>query len=84
MHERALSMNTVAGPVFQNWDMLFMHAPIGIFITTPNGRYLAANLALARMYGYASPEDLMDSIRNIGQQAYVDPVEREEYKRILE
>ncbi len=51
-------------------------APIGIFQSTPQGRYLAANAHLARMYGYASVQELMDSVRDIRTQLYVNPGDR--------
>lgn len=45
----------------------------GIFQSTPEGRYLSANPALARIYGYSSPEELIESVKHIGHQMYVDP-----------
>jgi two-component system, cell cycle sensor histidine kinase and response regulator CckA len=56
----------------------------GIFQTTPEGGYLSVNPALARMYGYESPEELMASVEDIGGQVYVDPQRREEFKRLME
>jgi len=52
---------------------IFENSIEGIFQTTPEGKYLGANPALARMYGYESPEDLIASITDIGQMVYVDP-----------
>ncbi|MFO7875158.1 MAG: PAS domain S-box protein, partial [Desulfovermiculus sp.] len=52
------------------------HAPIGIFKTSPEGRYLYANQTLAQMYGYGSPQELMDSITDITNQVYADPQDR--------
>lgn len=51
----------------------------GIFQSTPEGRYLSANPALARIYGYSSPEELIESIHNIGHQMYVDPDVRTQF-----
>lgn len=59
-------------------------APIGIFTTTPQGRYIFANLALARIYGYANPEDLINSISDITTQVYYDPADRKEFISLLE
>ncbi|RXM21979.1 PAS domain-containing protein, partial [Citrobacter sp. AAK_AS5] len=39
---------------------IFDHLTEGIFRTTPDGHYLLANLALARIYGYGSPTELME------------------------
>src|SRR5205823_9192301 len=41
---------------------IFENATEGIFQTTPQGRYLSANPALARMFGYTSPEELIATI----------------------
>jgi len=59
-------------------------APIGIFSATPDGRYLTANTALARMHGYRTPEELLESVRDIATQIYVYPEEREKFKQTLE
>ncbi|HEY3415570.1 MAG TPA: PAS domain S-box protein, partial [Armatimonadota bacterium] len=63
---------------------IFEHAPVGIFVTTLDGRYLAANPETARLHGYASPEELIHAVTNIGQQHYVDPYIREETVTIVE
>ena len=60
---------------------IFDHAVEGIFQTTPDGRYLDANPALARIYGYASSADLVADRTDIGDQLYVDPERRAEFVR---
>lgn len=56
----------------------------GIFQSTPEGRYLTANMALAKMHGYESPDELISSITDIGRQIYVNPASREEILSCLE
>ena len=63
---------------------IFENATEGIFQTTAEGRYLSANPALARMFGYDSPEELMASVTDIGRQTYVHPEQREQLKRLLD
>lgn len=63
---------------------IFEHAGEGIFQSTPDGRYIDANPALADMYRFASPEELIHSRQDISLQVYVDPTRREEFKRQLE
>jgi PAS domain S-box-containing protein len=63
---------------------IFENSIEGIFQTTPEGKYLGANPALARMYGYDSPEDLIASVTDIGRKVYVDPERRSEFKRLIE
>ncbi len=62
---------------------IFENATDGIFQTTAEGVYLAANPALARIYGYDTPAELMAALQDIGSQLYVDPSRREEFKRIM-
>ncbi|MBI1750756.1 MAG: PAS domain S-box protein [Acidobacteria bacterium] len=63
---------------------IFEEAIVGIFQTTPEGRYLSVNPALARMYGFDSPEELVASRTDIARQSYVDPGRRAEFKRQVE
>ncbi|MGA9777145.1 MAG: PAS domain S-box protein [Limisphaerales bacterium] len=62
---------------------IFEHASEGIFRTTPEGRILIANPALARMFGYPSPQEMMSSVTDVGQQIYVSSEKRAELKRSL-
>jgi len=62
---------------------LFDNAIEGIFRTTVEGRYLDANPALARIYGFTSPAELMETWKDIRAQLYVDPTRREEFMRIV-
>jgi len=56
----------------------------GVFRTTPDGHYLLANVALARIYGYDSPVELMASIHDIARRLYVEPGRREEFVRLMQ
>ncbi len=67
-----------------NYYGLFDHLVEGIFRTTPEGRYLLANVALARIYGYDSPAELMAHITDIGRTLYVEPGRREEFIRLMQ
>jgi len=62
---------------------IFEHIVEGIFQTTPDGRYLSANSALARIYGYGSPQELMNSVRDIGRKLYVEPGRRAEFIQLM-
>ncbi|HYL46782.1 MAG TPA: PAS domain S-box protein [Candidatus Limnocylindrales bacterium] len=63
---------------------LFENAIEGIYQTTPEGRILTANPAMARICGYASPADMMSSMHNVGAESYADPKRREEFRREIE
>ncbi len=67
----------------RRYRSLFDNAIEGIFRTTPDGRYLDANPALARIYGFATPQELVESLRDIKSQLYVDAGRREEFMRII-
>jgi len=63
---------------------IFENATEGIFQTTPEGRYLSANPAQARMLGYETPEALIATVTNIEKQTYVVPEQRRELRHLLE
>ena len=65
----------------ENYRGIFENALEGIFQSTPHGVFIRINPAMARIYGYASPSEMMASITDIGQQLYVDPLGRQEFKR---
>ncbi|HKB91620.1 MAG TPA: response regulator [Opitutaceae bacterium] len=62
---------------------LFDNAVEGIFQSTPDGRFVTANPALARMLGYSSPEELMASIDNAVGPLYVDLAQWNEFRERL-
>jgi diguanylate cyclase (GGDEF)-like protein/PAS domain S-box-containing protein len=62
---------------------LFDNAIEGIFRTTVNGHYLDANPALAHIYGFDSPHELMDSLCDISSQLYVEKQRRDEFMHII-
>ena len=68
----------------EKYRQIFENAGEGIFQSTPEGFYLTANPALARMHGFDSPEELIRSRRDISREIYVNPTQREEFKRLLE
>ncbi|HTQ39834.1 MAG TPA: response regulator [Pirellulales bacterium] len=63
---------------------IYENAVEGIFQTTREGNYLSANPALARIYGYQNPQELIESIGDIERQLYVDPKRRDEFIRLME
>jgi len=63
---------------------LFENAVEGIYRSTPGGSYLAVNDALASMYGYGRPAEMMAEVSNIQSQIYVDPAFRERFKQKIE
>lgn len=56
----------------------------GIFRTTLDGHPLTTNPAMARIFGYDSPEEMMDRVMDMTEQIYEDPRRRQELTRLLE
>ena len=63
---------------------MFENAIEGIYQSTPDGSYVIVNTALARMYGYEHPDELLNQVSDIQNQIYVDPTMREQFKRQIE
>ena len=68
----------------RRYHSVFDHLVEGIFQTTPDGRYLLANNALARIYGYLTPEELVQSVTDIGRRLYVQEGRRDEFVRLMQ
>ncbi len=72
------------GEAEKRYREMIEYAPVGIFQSTPEGRYLWANARLIQMYGYDSLEDLLENIQDITSQVYLDAAEREAIRAALE
>ena len=68
----------------ESYRKLFESSVDGIYVTTPGGALLNANPALARMMGYATPQDLISGIGDIADTVYVHPEARAEYERLMQ
>lgn len=66
------------------YHSIFDNAAEGIFQSTPDGRYITANPALAQIYGYSSPEEVLAHFNNIERQLYVEPNRRAQFVRLIE
>jgi PAS domain S-box-containing protein len=58
---------------------IFENAVEGIFQTTPDGRLVTANPMMARIFGYDSPEEMIETLQDIRGQLYVEPAQRTEF-----
>lgn len=68
----------------ERYYSIFENAIVGIYQLTPEGKYLSVNSALAKMYGYSSPEELFQSISDIDKQIYLNPQHRQKFAAALE
>ncbi len=67
----------------QKYHSIVENAVEGIYQSTPEGQFLSVNPALAMMYGYDSPDDLLRSVTKIGEQVYVDSRQRKRFVEFL-
>jgi PAS domain S-box-containing protein len=67
----------------QKYRSIFEHCLEGIFQTMPEGKYISANPALARMYGYDSAEELIADLTDITRQLYVLSGRRAEFIQLV-
>ena len=65
----------------QEAQNIVQNAPMGIFTSTPEGRFISVNPAMAWMFGYESPDEMIESITDIAEEHYIDPSDREEFVR---
>lgn len=67
----------------ESYRKIFESATEGIYQTTVDGKYLNVNPAFARMFGFSSPEEMIDSVKDIGKELFVDPQVRERLVQML-
>lgn len=63
----------------ENYRSIFENALDGIFQSTPNGRFLSVNPAMAELYEYDSPKDMVECVQNIDTQLFVHGSDREAF-----
>ncbi|MFA5179913.1 MAG: PAS domain S-box protein [Syntrophales bacterium] len=62
---------------------IFENAVVGMFQSTPEGRFVHVNPALAKMCGFGSPEEMIESVTDIATQHYVCPEDYEYFKEAI-
>jgi PAS domain S-box-containing protein len=67
----------------EKYRRIYENSVVGFFQSTPEGRFLHVNPALARMLRYESPEDLVSSIDDIASTTYANPTDRRRYHEAL-
>jgi two-component system, cell cycle sensor histidine kinase and response regulator CckA len=68
----------------EKYRRIFDNAIEGFFESTPEGRFVTVNPAMARIAGYSSPTEMLREVHNIAKQLYVNPEDRARVKRELE
>ncbi|MBU0673452.1 MAG: response regulator [Proteobacteria bacterium] len=67
----------------EQYQAIFDNATEGIFRSSPEGRILMANQALASMLGFSTPMELMATYTDLTNHCYANPHQREELRIIL-
>jgi diguanylate cyclase (GGDEF)-like protein/PAS domain S-box-containing protein len=65
----------------QRYRELFQNVTAGVFQTTVDGKFMAANPALVRMLGYDSEDDLLAV--DVARDVYADPDHRDHWVRAM-
>lgn len=68
----------------KKYQTIVENAAGGIYQITKNGKIISANPSLANILGYRTPEELIASTTNIGQDFYIDYKDRQNYERQLQ
>ncbi|UCH91124.1 MAG: PAS domain-containing protein, partial [Nitrospirota bacterium] len=82
-----LSQNQTDSPVEQELfglQHLIDKAVLGVYRSTVDGKLVMANRALASIFGYNSPEEMMEAVRDIGAQLYVEPEGRNAWRLLFQ
>jgi PAS domain S-box-containing protein len=67
----------------ERYRSIFENAMEGIFQSDINGRFVRVNQALASLYGYDSPEEMIGTVTDIPQQLYANHDEYEHHRKLL-
>ncbi len=68
----------------ENYRSIFENALEGIFQSTPEGHFINVNPAMARIYGYDSPQEMTASVTDIQTQLYVNPGDRKQFGALIQ
>lgn len=60
------------------YRIFFKNAPLGLFVSNAEGRFLDVNNTFASVFGYDTPDEMIDSVHDIGAQLYIHQEHREE------
>ena len=67
----------------EKYRCVFENAVVGIFQSTPEGKFLKANKAMAKILGFHSDQELTNSATNLESQMYLDSERRGQLRTAL-
>ncbi len=62
---------------------IFENTADGIYQSTPDGRFIIVNNSMARIFGYQSPEEMIQMVTDIGTQIYAEPSDRQQMANLI-
>jgi two-component system, chemotaxis family, sensor kinase Cph1 len=68
----------------KNYHSIFKHAGIGIFQSTPDGQFINVNITMAHLFGYESPEEMIESVKKLENEISVFPKKHMEILDIIQ
>lgn len=76
-------MATPNFPPEEEYRSIFENAIEGIFQSTLKGRFLTVNPAMARIFGYRTPQEMVAAVEDISTQVYVEARDRKRFIKEL-
>ena len=67
----------------EKYRSIFDNSMDGIFQSTDDGHFLQVNPAMAHIYGYDSPEEMLNSVTDIRSQLYTNSDQRDDIRKRL-
>lgn len=67
----------------EKFRAIFEKSADGIYQSTFDGRFIMVNPAMAKIFGYESPEEMLRLISDIGRQLYVNEADRQHLSGLL-
>ncbi|WP_022660604.1 PAS domain S-box protein [Paucidesulfovibrio longus] len=84
MTDRLTEKQTFLARAESKYRTLFENATVGLYRSTPSGQLLSANKTMANMFGFTSPAQCVSEMVDLASQAYVNPLDRELFRRNVE
>src|SRR4051794_429466 len=74
---------TLAVRAIWDWYPTVEIAPIGVFRTTPDGRFSYVNRELANILEFDSAKEMVEKVADIATEILVRPEQRDHFKTVL-
>jgi PAS domain S-box-containing protein len=66
------------------YEQIFNTATQGVFQCSPSGQYLRVNAAMAKMFGYQTPSEMVESVKSVAKQVFLHPASYKQFKNELD